>query len=389
MSYDVRKAFNSEGNWRFKGLAAAAFGGPSVQRQLGKRWPSGTKSDYRFLSQEQRNDPITAPGRGYNPTMFEGGESSRELQVAKEHLPASDMRDLEDGEAVDMDRYIKRALLNEDITELDVLYRESLLDTVIRGAQPYQIAREAATVMNVGTRKGDVPRGSSRIYAPKVAQGAEIKTDEENYDTVEYNCEKYALGFGITDELVDETSVDVVERQIEFTGAAVENALNRIFVNEIVDNAGNEFDTAGAGQDVSMVNRAQEEIEKANFGAGNTLVMHPEFKTALFEDSNLAYANRANSDDVITDRTYNQLLGAMLMTGSPDAYDAGNQTWGFNADGEIGAVVYNDQFMGLQIYQDLTTKQFEDPITDITGGNVRAHFDANYHQPDAAARIEY
>ena len=389
MNFDVRRALNDQGNWRLKGLFAAAYHGGDVQQKLAKAWPTGKPSDYRFLSDRQRQNPRTTPDRGYHPQFYMKGDPDVEERNLRGVQREADQTKLENGEPVAMDRYIKRTLLNEDVTELDTLFRETLLDTVVMGAEPYKVARDVATVLNVDTRKGDIPRGSSQIYADSIAQGSEIPTDEENYDTVTFNCQKYGQGFGVTDELIDESGIDVVERQVAFTGAAIENSMNRVFINELVDNAGNEHDTAGSEQDVTMVNRAQEEIEKQNFGSGDALVMHPEFKTSLFEDSNLAYANRSGSDDVLTDRSFNQILGAELFTMSDGAYDAGTQTWGFAADGEIGAVVVNTDFAGLQIYQDLETKEFDDPIRDITGGNVRAHFDANFHQPNAAARVEY
>ena len=389
MSFDIRNALNSEGNWRFKGLMAAAIS-PDARRKLAKAWPSGNKGDYRFLSSNQRNDSRLAPNRAYHPeaTDVEYASDSRELSAAKSALPESQVRKLDNGEGVHIDKYI-RTLLSEDVTELDVLFRETLLDTVIRGAQPYQWARDASTVINVDTRKGDIPRGSDRIYAEPVATGAEIPTNEENYDTVPFNCEKYGLGFGVTDELVDESQVDVIERQVEFTGAAIENAINRVALNELLDNAGNDFDTAGTDQDVSMVLNAQQEIEADNFGEGDRMVMHPEFKASLYDDSNLLRVDYAGTDETLRNREVSSLLGTTNYTASGDTYNGTTETWGFANDGEKGAIVYRSDMHSIQMYQDLTVKEFEDPITDITGGNVRAQFDSNYHQPNAASTIQY
>jgi len=387
MSVEPRTILRGEKNWRLRGLLAAHpdIGGTTAARELGRAWPT-KKTEYRNLGIAEE-ESRTGARRAYNPMSW-GQKGEREMSVAKDVMDSDDVRKLEGGKGVNVDKFISRALLKDSVTELDVLYREQLLDTVIRGAEPRQIARNASSVTNVDTTKGDIPRGSQRLYADSVARGAEIETDEENYDTVSWDVDKFGQGFEVTDELIDQGIVDVIERQVEFTGAAVENALNRQWLNNLVDSAGNEFDTTGSGQDVSMVNKAIEQVEVDDFGPVNSMVMHPEFKTALFEDSNLAYANRAGSDEVLRNREFNSLFGTEMFTASDGTYDS-TETWGFDADGEIGGVVYNKDFVNLVIYQDLTVKNYEDPIRDLQGGNVRLQCDSLYHQPDAASRVEY
>lgn len=377
--YEARRTLRryqqqKRGNWRLKGLLLAALDSKDA---VAEAWPTND----RYLSKGHRDNPRRAMEDNTVVPKHRGG---KEQSVARSEFSEREL----DGE-VQRDKYIKRMLLTASETELDTLWREELLDTVIEGAAPRQIARESAAVFNVDSRRGDIPRGQSQTYAGAIAEGAEIPTDEENFDTVAYDCVKHGQGFGVTDEMIRHAQVDVIERNVRFSGAAVENALNRTWLNELVDNAGQEHDTGGANQDVTMVNQAIEQVELQDFGPVDSLVMHPEFKTDLFEDSNLVYANRAGTDSVITDRTYNQVLGSTLISASDGTHNSSNQTWGFNADGEIGAVAYQEEMIGLVMYQDLETKDFDDPIRDMQGGNVRAWFDAVYLQPDAACRIEY
>lgn len=384
----ARKYLYGDGNWRFKGLMAAAIGGPAAERELAEAWPGGNSSDYKFLSSEQRQNPRTAADLSYNPKWSEGGSDSRTMSAAKDNLDSADARTLEEGGGVSTDKIIKRTLLNDSITELDTLFREQLLDTVIMGAEPRKIARDAANVVNVETSKGDLPRGSSQTYADEIPPGGEIETDEENFDTVPYNTTKIGQGFGVNDELIDQTSVDVIERNVRFSGAAVENKINRIWLSNLVDNAGNNHDTAGTNQDVTMVNKAIETIELDDYDPVDTLVMHPSFKTSLFEDSNLVYANRAGSDSALADREYSPLMGVQMFGASGGTY-SGSNSWDFSADADLGGVVFNSDFNSVVLYQDLTTKDFEDPIRDITGGNVRAHVDSVNHWDNAVATIQY
>lgn len=388
----LRSYMKKEGNWRFKGLMLAAFeGGESV----GAAWPTDPGTKERHMAHgnpELRSDGgVTALGAGaspqetYSPAV--AGET-RELSAARSHY---DEKELSQG--VDKDKYIKRMLIDESHEALDVLWREELLNTVIAGAEPRQIARDASQTINVNTRKGDIPRGSAQVYADTVAEGAKIPMDAENFDTVPFDCRKYAHGFGVTDELIDMANPDVIERNVRFTGAAIENAINRLWLTELVDNAAHtqNIDHAGGGTtDVSDINAAVGQIENTDFGPADSLVMHPQFKTELFDDTNLVYANYSGSDSTLTNRSFNQIMGTTLYTGSNGTYSPnGAGTWGFDAAGEVGAVAFQQEMIGVVMYRDIETKDFDDPIRDIQGGNARAYADAVWMQPQAGAKLTY
>lgn len=366
------------GNWRLKGLLLAAFEDADT---VAEAWPTTD----RYLSESHRNNPRRAMEGNYVVPKYRGG---KEMSLAR-----SEFSDREMDDKIQRDKYIKRMLLGESESELDTLWREELMDTVIEGARPRQIARESATVINVDARRGDIPRGQAQTYADSVAEGAEIPTDEENFDTVPYNTEKLAQGFGVTDELVDLAQPDVIERNVRFAGAAVENSINRQWLTSLVDDAGNSVDVNYAGGNtlgVDDVNAAATEVELDDFGPVDSLVMHPRFKGELFDDSNLVYANRAGSDSVVTDRTFNAVMGMNLISASGGTYSPdGPATWDFDADGETGAVAYQEEMSAVVVYQDLQTKDFDDPIRDIQGGNVRAWTDAITLQPNAACTIGY
>jgi len=379
----LKRMMGRDGNWRFKGLMLAAIEG---ENQVGEAWPSA--ADRKYLADKHKDTDRDLDALHKPP------EGTKERHLAESEFGE---KELEDG-GVRKDEFIKRALLNESITELDVLFREELLDTVAEGARPFQVAREAAQVIDVDNRKGDIPRAGDQTYAPAVAEGGEIPMDEEQFDTVSFDCVKHGQGFQITDELIDQGLVDVIEWNVQRAGRAVENAINREFLVELVDqgdSSSDRVDTGGSAATVSDVNAAAANVELNDFGPANALVHHPELKTDLFDDTNLAYANRAGSDDVISQREYNQILGLELFTMSDGTYngapgDDTSNTWGFDTSSdtdEIGAVVYNRNYISIQMYRDLETKDFEDPIRDLEGGNVRAQFDVNYHQPAAASTI--
>ena len=94
---------------------------------------------------------------------------------------------------------------------------------------------------------------------------------------------------------------------------------------------------------------------------------------------------------MVRERVFNPLLGVEHIGASDATYDddSGTETWGFNADGEKGAVVYDSSNIHLLIEQDIEVKDYDDPIRDLNGVNARAITDTRYTQERAAATVEF
>jgi hypothetical protein len=385
------------GNWRFKGLLLAHLPGSDVSRDdMARAWPTpGQKGDYRFLAANDEHDAETAMTE---TVVAERGEDAyRALSLARDadtpkHLSASSIEQDESTRALGgrLDDVIKRTLFaGSTPEEVDTLFRDQLLETVMAGAERRKVARDAANVINADTPRGDVPVASDEQFAPSLAQGAEIRDDRELYDTVSFDTTKHGQGARITDELVDTAMVDVIERQIEFVGAAVENAINRSWLNEIVDSAGNNFTANSGERGVPALNGAYGEVDAEDF-TPDVYVTHPEFRTTLFDDSNIAFANRAGGDDVIRERVFDPLL-SVEHYGSSDATYDGSGSWGYAQNGEVGAVTYDSTHVHVVNYSpggsDIEIKEYEDPIRDLQGVNARIHTDTILTQERAVATV--
>jgi hypothetical protein len=409
----LKQYWRSPGNARLKGLFLAASDTNSARPEdVGRAWP--TDPDER-----RRLAEAAAPGEGrmlstpvsqrYAPGTRDDFGSQNEHAIArslsKALLSGEDDRErfLAGDTPVDKDTYIQRALLNESVTELDVLFREELRQSLIMGAQPRKIFRDAANVMNVSKRKGDIPRHTDEVYAEVSGQGDVIGTGREGFDTVAFECEKVAQGFEISDELLDESEPDVMEALARQTGAAVENTVNRICLVQLVDNAGQTFDADVGGTvdatAVQALNGAATNVDLQDFGPTDTAVVHPEFEQDLFDDTNVVYANRGGSTEPLQDRQLGSIMGHERFMASDGTYNnAGNtrtlspsNTWGYAADGEYGAVAYQREMFNLIVYDefDMETKEYEDPIRDLQGMNVRTYVDAKYGQTNAASVVQY
>ncbi len=406
-------SYGDSGNWRFKALLDAALpASPVSAEDVAKAWPQAKKGDYAFV----QNHPDRTLESEMNRTARAdaGTERHRILKdyaLGADNLPktlAADKHLTDNGDSIEarLDSAIPKMLFAaSDREELDTLFREQLLEVIQEGRELRKVARDASNVINADTRRGDAPVASDEQFAPPVGQGGEIRDDREQYDTIAWNCDKFGEGARVTDEAMDQAMVDLIERNIQFVGASVENAINRRFLTTLVDEANGNHDTAGADQGYKALNAAITEVDKEDF-TPDTYVSHPEYRQVLFDDPNLRFANRAGSNEVLRQREDASIMGNLLGLdmhaaasgrtyddGSDIGYDGGENTWGFENDGELGAVVYDRNHIHTVLYapngQDVEVKDYEDPIRDLQGVNARVHVDVIYSQQRAASTIEF
>lgn len=379
----LRQYQKRDGNWRLKGLLLAAF---EDEEAVAEAWPR----DDRHLSLEHKQSEYRCmhnPEEGLRNVVVPEDRGRNEMSHAREEFSKKEL-----SSEVPRDKYIRRMLLRGANEELDTLWREELLTTVIEGATVKEIARDGATVIDVDSKKGDYPRGSKAGYASKLSEGGSIDDGMEDYDTVAFSCSKYGQGFSVSDEMIDHARINAIERQIRFTGKAIENALNRRYLNQVVDNTGSTVDSDQATPtytEVEAVNQAVADVEGDDFPEPDTTVMHPNYKAAYFNEANIAQAQQAGSDDVLRRRTFDPIFGTQVLTASSGAYNSSSNAWAWSSNDDIGATAVNSDFVGIFMYQDISTKDFEDPIRDIRGGNARAWFDVQLLQADAHANIKY
>jgi len=378
----------THGNFRFKGLLLAALpDSPVSQTDVAKAWPT-KPSEYRFLQQNPTYDPEQEAKR--SAVVEEGSDEYHMLSdYAGDELSELD----EDLHEAHLDKSIQHTLFAAATPEeVDTLFRDQIADVVAEGAQRRQMARDGSFVFNADTNSGNVTVAEDRAYgyssgSDGIAEGGIIPDEREDFSTVSWDCIKVGQGARITDEMVRHARVDLIERQVAWTGAVAENDMNRIWLNNLVDNAGTEHDTTGSNQGVNAVNAAVENVDKNDFVA-DSLVTHPEMRGELFNDSNLVYVNRAGSDAGLRDRELGgPLMGLDHYPMNDAAYDSSTNTWGYGSD-ELAAVAYQRDHVWLVIEQDIEIKDYEDPIRDLQGVNSRAWVDAVYAQPNAASTIK-
>jgi hypothetical protein len=400
-----------------KGLLLAGLEAGASREDYARAWPSSKdSSSYRILSRHPRRNAEQEKQR--TVVAEQGSERHRLLKdyaedTAGRTLAAAKPDEIDGGKALGapLDDTIKRTLFASSTNEeVDVLFREQLLETIMEGSRRRQIARDVSTVQNVDTKKGDVTIAEDDRSGRRTAEGAEIRDDGESFTTVEWDTEKVSAGSRVTEAMVDHAMVDMVERQIADVGRRVENSINEVWLTNAVDDAvangqSVEFDSTVDDPGYQALNSLYGQIDRADF-IPTTFVTTPGYRTETFSNDALRFANRSGDDEVVRERAFDPLLDMEHVAASLNSYDdegrnvagGGSNTWEFtDTDGNavsdgIGCLELNPEHNHLFLYapngQDIEVKDYDDPIRDLRGFNARIFCDQDYSQARSAGVIQ-
>jgi len=421
-SLDARRTLSQHaqgGNWRFKGLLLAGMERGASREDYAKAWPSSKDSgSYRILNRHPNRDAETEANR--TVVAEKGSERYRLLNdyagddnAVSKTLSAAKPKEIDGGRALGapLDDSIKRMLFASSTNEeVDTLFREQLLETIMEGSRRRQIARDVSNVLNVDTRKGDIPVAEDDRSGRRTAEGAEIRDDGESYTTISWDTTKVTAGSRVTEEMIDHGIVDLIERHVQDVGRRVENSVNEVWLTNAVDAAVEngqsvEFDDTQDDPGYQALNSLYGQIDRADF-LPNTFVTTPGFRTEVFSNDSLRFAHRSGSDDVVRERAFDPLLDMEHVGASLNSYDTdgrnvaggGDNTWEFtDADGDavsdgIGCLQLDTERNHLILYNpngtDIEVKDYEDPIRDLQGVNARLHVDQEFDQARSAGVIQ-
>lgn len=318
--------------------------------------------------------------------MVEHAGSNRKRELLGS-IP-KDIRTVHDGKV----HNVRELLANTDVAAT-TLIQEEVYRTVIAGAQPARSMRNMIPVIPVKAGSLRINYGDAGTYAPVIAEGAPYPVSEAKETPVTFTIKKYGKRPLITRELVDDALFDIVALRIEEAAESVENSLNKLAMSNLLEGSGLEHDTAGSNQGIKAVAAAIKTIKAgdATYGMGcipDKIIMHPEFEGILGLDY-LPTGGYYQVGDVAKTGNLPPVMG--LQPGSVGTNDSSSTyTWGYAADGEIGALVINSRKAGaIAMREDLHVEEYKDPIHDLVGINICSRFDAQPLIANALCRIEY
>lgn len=280
---------------------------------------------------------------------------------------------------------VRELLISEDITSTSLIQTE-MYATVMEGANPVKCVRNALPVYRMTGNQMTMTLRSDSSYAAVVAEGAEIPIDTGSYTTRTWTATKKAVRPLITKELIEDGLYDVVSMEVRNAGEAIENQINREMLTVLLDNAGNEHDTAGTNQGIKAVAGAIKMMKNDNI-VPDTLIMCPEAEALIMADSITTW--NAKNADVMNSYAMGRLLGLdvyeLTTSDSSSTY-----AWEYNSDSDIGMlVVSKTKCGGTGVKRDITIERYNDPIRDLVGCSVTARTAAQYGLANAICRVEF
>ncbi len=279
---------------------------------------------------------------------------------------------------------VRELLLSTEIAGTGLVQTE-VLKTIIDGADAMKCFRDALPIYQMSSKTLNINVGATTSYAPIVAEGAQVPIASSLYTPVEFSADKRAVRPVISNELLTDAVLDVIEAELAKAGKAIENSLNQDALTKMLDGAGLEFDTGGANQGIVAVANAIAKVSEAGFVA-DTIVLHPEALAMVIKE--FVPSSYTSSDAIITG-ALGKILGLnVFVCGVADA--SATYTWGYAADGEIGMIVFSrDSAAAIGMREDITVENYSDVISDLTGMVVKSRFDTAVLNASAICRVEY
>jgi hypothetical protein len=268
---------------------------------------------------------------------------------------------------------------NDGSASTYTLIQEVVYDSVLAGAEPFKCMREVVNIVNVPRGPAlRVPYGGSGRYAPKVAEGGQPERATDDYADVDINIYKYMEISNITNEMVDDALYDLVELETRKLGFALENALNRAALDQIIDSVTGITPSSPAGAHIAITDiaRNRSKVFAQNWNP-DKIILHPTAEGYLLQDSNLLYVAYAGQSKTLESGEIPKMLGLIpytcTATDSDSVWDdttAGSDVTAFIGDFMAPCV------MGA-MKDDISLRDYEDPIVDLVNviGKMRVGFE--------------
>jgi len=270
------------------------------------------------------------------------------------------------------------------------LVQEEVYNTVIEGAEPFKCFREVFPIINSDSYSVRFVKGEAGTYANKVAEGAKIEIDTEEFEKQDITIDKYGVRPLITNELIEDGLFDIVEMELKKAGARLENALNRqcLYALLVGSNAisTNTVNPAGAHIAVSDIATSVGKVKKNNY-LPDILITHPTAEGYLLQDSNLAYVAYAGMNTPLTQGTIPKIMGLTPYTCT--ATDASSPVWEDSTAGsDVTGIVLSKNDTGvICMRRDVTIEQYDDPIHDLVGISCTMRFGTDVLREPSACII--
>lgn len=218
--------------------------------------------------------------------------------------------------------YIKSFLQTGIGTEGQLLIPRKIFDTIIGEVEKALIPRSEAAIV-VGPE--GIPGSSldvdldtvNTMDVREVGEGAEVPMDNSEYTSFNIKPAKYGVHIRITEELMEDSKWDLLQRQIATAGKRFAENENSLIVSDALDQASNTV-AGGAQILISNITRGMQHLDDADYKP-TTLFVGNEVLNDLRNIDTFVEANKIGNTEMLTRGFLGNIYGMNVIKVSTNA----------------------------------------------------------------------
>ena len=287
-------------------------------------------------------------------------------------------------------RIEEKNLLQTEALQEDTLIQEEVLKKLYEGAEPFKCMRDVLNTVHTKSSSLRVTIGESGGYAYDLAEGGDIPNIEQDYTHVDISIGKVGTGALVSNELVEDGLWDVVAMEIKKGGRRIENKLNRDALEALLGgmDSGNDLTPTSTGLTVADLAKGRGLI-KSDMYMPTDVILHPIAEAQLLQDTNLLYVAYAGQNKTLETGQIPKVVG--LTPHSLSVTTTGTQVWTGSAESAnnfYGLILDPEEAAILAIRRDISIKNYDDVIHDLTGAFATMRYGVGIIHSDAGSRIK-
>ncbi|RLC73773.1 MAG: hypothetical protein DRI26_00015 [Chloroflexi bacterium] len=279
------------------------------------------------------------------------------------------------GELADrLKEYVAKVQTHELSASDDIrrLTQKAYYNAVVAGAKQREFMRKILPVVKTSSHRVRVFTSDANGYASKGAYKGEVPIFHPKYTSIDAVTEKAWTLPLAPKELVEDAEFGLIENEVSLAGMRLENTLNRDAISTLIDNAGHS-ETCDGASPLTAIQNACVNVSDSQF-------------TPTYMITNLKFLFTAFS---ITQTPF-MTEGGSLNIRYISITSNGDNNWGWENAGDVGAVVLDAEMAALILMkEDITVKKYSDPLNDLRGAIVEMKYKVVVRKPKAICIIKH
>lgn len=275
----------------------------------------------------------------------------------------------------------EKQLIQSEAEETELIIRE-IVGAIVEGAKSRESARKVLPIINTKSNTCRVLYGGSPSgqYASYVAEGAAIPIETINHSGTTIVTKKAAVRPVISQELIDDSSFDLVELELKKAGAKLENKLNQQVITTFLNGVNGPANVDPAGSHIAMsdIGDAKGNVDALGWMA-DSVFLHPQAYGWMVDETNLGDITGKGNPLIHLNMTILDAATDGTVTVEWDPQDA--------ADNYYGLIFDSYNYGVIAMREDINTSKIKDPIHDLTHIVAKMRFGVGILNANAGCRI--